>query len=332
MKDIILPVDKEKIKSELTSDKLLRKTNKAGNEIYVFTHQNAPNTMQEVGRLREIAFRYYGGGTGLSIDIDEFDTMPYSYKQLIVWDPEVEEVLGGYRFLCGNDIKLDENGQPILATSHLFRFSPEFIEKYLPKTVELGRSFVSLDYQVTKTHLSKGLFALDNLWDGLGALPMIDPSLQYFFGKVTMYNSYNIEARNMILYFINRYFPDLEKLVTPVTPLITNTDYPAMERLFSGTDYKADYRTLNLEVRKLGYNIPPLVNAYMNLSPRMKVFGTAINHEFGEVEETGILISVNEIFEEKKKRHMESFLGEKRSHRIMERIRRLISRKYAAER
>jgi hypothetical protein len=224
---------------------------------------------------------------------------------------------------------LDKNGQPILATSHLFNFSPEFIEKYLPKTVELGRSFVSLDYQATKNHSFKGLFALDNLWDGLGALPMIDLSLQYFFGKVTMYNSYNIEARNMILYFINRYFPDFEKLVTPVIPLITNTNYPIMESLFSGTNYKADYRTLNLEVRKLGYNIPPLVNAYMNLSPRMKVFGTAINHEFGEVEETGILISVNEIFEEKKKRHMESFLIEKRSRRITERIRRLISRKYA---
>ncbi|MDR2627681.1 MAG: GNAT family N-acetyltransferase [Dysgonamonadaceae bacterium] len=329
MEDVIPQVDKKKVRAELTPDKLLRKTNKAGNEIYVFTHQDAPHTMQEVGRLREIAFRYYGGGTGLTVDIDEFDTMQNPYKQLIVWDPESEEILGGYRFLCGNDIMLDDKGQPVLATSHLFNFSSGFVEKYLPRTVELGRSFVSLEYQVTKNHTAKGLFVLDNLWDGLGALPIIDPSIQYFFGKVTMYNTYNTEARNMILYFLNLYFPDREKLVSPVTPLETNMDLRKMEKFFTGTSYKTDYKTLNLEVRRLGFNIPPLVNAYMNLSPKMKVFGTAVNYEFGEVEETGILIDVNEIFEEKKKRHIESFLVEKRSRKIMERIKRLISRKYA---
>ena len=329
MEDIISKVDKNKIKAELTPDKLLRKTNKAGNEIYVFTHHDAPNTMQEVGRLREIAFRYYGGGTGLPIDIDEFDTMESPYKQLIVWDPESEEILGGYRFLCGADVKLNETGQPVLATSHLFNFSSKFVEKYLPKTIELGRSFVSLEYQVTTINSAKGLFVLDNLWDGLGALTVIDPSLQYFFGKVTMYNTYNVEARNMILYFINHYFPDPEQLVTPVIPLETNTNYEKMTSLFTGKDYKEDYKVLNVEVRKFGINIPPLVSAYMNLSPQMKVFGTAINYEFGDVEETGILIDVNEILEEKKKRHIESFLRERPSRKILNHIRALISRNYA---
>ena len=329
MEKIIPSIDREKIKAELTPNKLLRKTNKAGNEIYIFTHHDAPNTMQEVGRLREIAFRYYGGGTGLSVDIDEFDTMQNPYKQLIVWDPEFEEVLGGYRFLCGGDVKLDEKEQPVLATSHLFDFSPKFVKKHLPRTVELGRSFVSLDYQVTKARTSKGLFILDNLWDGLGALTVIDPSLRYYFGKVTMYNTYNMEARNMILYFINHYFPDHEKLIKPVVPLDTNTDYDKMSQLFTGKDYKTDYKTLNIEVRKFGINIPPLVSAYMNLSPNMKVFGTAVNHEFGAVEETGILIDVNDIFEDKKKRHIESFLREKPSRKIIKRIRALISRKYA---
>lgn len=331
MDEIIPKVDIAKIRAELTPDKLLRRTNKANNEIYVFTHHDAPYTMQEVGRLREIAFRYYGGGTGLPVDIDKFDTMQNPYKQLIIWDPESEEILGGYRFLCGNDVKLNENGQPLLATSHLFDFSPKFVKRYLPKTVELGRSFVSLEFQATMGRTSKGLFVLDNLWDGLGALPVIDTSLRYYFGKVTMYNTYNTEARNMILYFINQYFPDHEKLVTPVYPLETNTDYEKMAQLFSGKDYKVDYKTLNLEVRKFGINIPPLVSAYMNLSPKMKVFGTAINHEFGDVEETGILIDVNEIFEEKKKRHIESYLKEKPSRIIMKRVRGLISRKYAAE-
>ena len=326
--DVIPKVDTWLIKSELTSDKLLRKTNKSGNEIYLFTAHNAPNLMKEVGRLREIAFRYYGGGSGKPCDLDVFDTMENPYRQLIVWDPEREEILGGYRFLCGREVIFNEKGQPCnLATSELFHFSREFIDNYLPRTVELGRSFVSLDYQSTKCG-SKGLFALDNLWDGLGALSVIDKSLQYYFGKVTMYNTYNPEARNMILYFLDKYFLDKEGLVKPVHPLKTDMNYNKMKKMFSGENYKDDYKILNTEVRKFGINMPPLISAYMSLSPTMRVFGTAINEEFGEVEETGILINVDEIFEEKKQRHIESFLKGRPSKRLLRNIRIAISEKW----
>ncbi len=328
MEEIIPKVDKKLIKSELKANKLLRKTNKSGNEIYLFTAHNAPNLMKEVGRLREIAFRYYGGGSGLSCDLDAFDTMDNPYRQLIVWDPEGEEILGGYRFLCGNEVVFGETGQPInLATSELFRFSQKFINNYLPYTVELGRSFVSLDYQSGVLN-RKGIFALDNLWDGLGALSVIDNSLKYYFGKVTMYNTYNTEARNMILYFLNKYFSDKGLLVNPICALQTGTDYEKMKDLFCGKTYKEDYKILNAEVRKFEINIPPLVNAYMSLSPTMKVFGTAINEEFGHVEETGILIKFDEIFEEKKQRHIESFLKEKPSKRLLNRIRMAMSDKW----
>lgn len=327
MKDIIPKIAKEILKSELTPDKLLRKTNKSGNEIYLFTAHTAPNLMLEVGRLREIAFRYYGGGTGDSTDIDDFDTMDNPYKQLIVWDPEQQEILGGYRFRCGNEITFDKNAQPDnIATGELFHFSQPFVKNYLSKMVELGRSFVSLDYQSTKFG-SKGLFALDNLWDGLGALTVLDPEIQFFFGKVTMYNTYNPEARNLILHFLNKYFQDKENLVYPIYPLQTNSDYEKIDNLFSHKSYKEDYKILNTEVRKLGINIPPLVSAYMNLSPSMRVFGTAVNKEFGEVEETGILIDFYDIFEEKKQRHIESFLRERPSKRLLQRLKRLIGRK-----
>ena len=327
MEDVIPKIDKEIIKSELTADKLFRKTNKSGNEIYLFTAQTAPNLMLEVGRLREIAFRFYGGGTGLATDIDHFDTMENPYRQLIVWDPIEEEILGGYRFLCGDEVTFNDHGQPHnLATAELFHFSKKFIKNYLPKTVELGRSFVSLDYQSSKFG-SKGLFALDNLWDGLGALSVIDPNLRYYFGKVTMYNTYNTEARNMILYFLNKYFADRKRLVTPIHPLRTNTDYDRMKKIFNNWTYREDYKVLNTEVRKLGINVPPLVSAYMSLSPSMRVFGTAINKEFGDVEETGILVDFNDIFEEKKKRHIESFLREEPSPTLIERIKEMISPK-----
>ena len=306
MQDIIKPIDRAVLKAELTKEKKLRSTNKSNNEIYIVTAHDSPNVMQEIGRLREIAFRYYGGGTGFPVDIDEFDTMDNAYRQLIVWSPEDEQILGGYRFLCGSDVKFDESGKPMLATSHLFNFSDKFNKEFLPYTVELGRSFVTLEYQSTRAG-AKGLFVLDNLWDGLGALSVVDPSLQYYFGKVTMYNT---EARNMILYFLGMHFPDADKLVTPVYPLQTDMDLERMKDLFHYDNFKENYKVLNQEVRKFGINVPPLVNAYMSLSPKMRVFGTAINHEFGDVEETGILIAINEILEDKKKRHIETYLKE----------------------
>ena len=314
MQDIIQPIDRGLLKAELTKDKLLRRTNKSNNEIYVITAHDSPNVMQEIGRLREIAFRYYGGGTGFPVDIDEFDTMEDAYRQLIVWNPDEEMILGGYRVLCGSDVLFEKQGKPVLATSHLFNFSDRFIREYLPYTVELGRSFVALEFQATRSGNARGLFVLDNLWDGLGALSVIDPTLQYFFGKVTMYNTYNTEARNMILYFLHHHFEDKEHLVTPICPLQTNTDVERMKELFRYDNFKDNYKVLNQEVRKFGINVPPLVNAYMSLSPKMKVFGTAINHEFGEVEETGILIKINEILEDKKKRHIETFLKEECQH------------------
>ena len=304
---IIQPIDKEVLKSELTPDKRLRMTNKSNNEIYVITAHNAPNVMQEIGRLREIAFREAGGGTGKEVDIDEFDTCERCYKQLIVWNPEAEEIIGGYRYLLGTDWEYDDKGQPILATSNMFHFSEKFIKDYAPQTVELGRSFVSLPYQSSRMG-AKSLFALDNLWDGLGALTVIRPNIRYYFGKMTMYPSYIRKGRDMILYFLKKHFDDKEHLIIPMKPLQLESDVREFEALFSGKDFKDDYRILNREIRKLGYNIPPLVNAYMSLSPTMKLFGTAINYGFGDVEETGILIAVDEILEEKRQRHIDSFV------------------------
>ncbi|MCH4148157.1 MAG: GNAT family N-acetyltransferase [Prevotella sp.] len=307
--EIIQPISKEILKSELTPDRQLRMTNKSHNEIYVITAHNAPNVMKEIGRLRELAFRTAGGGTGKSMDIDEFDTMEDACKQLIVWNPDDEEIIGGYRYLFGSDWKVTDDGQPILATSHMFHFSEKFMKEYAPYTVELGRSFVSLEYQNVRKN-TKSIFALDNLWDGLGALTVLYPNLKYFFGKVTMYPSYIRRGRDMILYFLKKHFSDKENLIVPLKPLKIETPQEELAKIFNKTNFKEDYRILNREIRKLGYNIPPLVNAYMSLSPTMKLFGTAINYGFGDVEETGILIAVDEILEDKRVRHIDSFIRE----------------------
>jgi hypothetical protein len=306
---IINPIPVEVLKKELTPDLQLRMTNKSNNKIYIVTAHNAPNVMREIGRLREIAFREAGGGTGKEVDIDEFDTCDNCYKQLIVWNPDAEEIIGGYRYLEGTKWELDENGQPKLATSHMFHFSEKFLKEYMPYTIELGRSFVSLPYQSSRMG-AKSLFALDNLWDGLGALTVVMPNVKYFFGKMTMYPSYIREGRDMILYFLKKHFSDKDGLVIPMKPLKIETDEHELAAIFTANDFKGDYRILNQRIRALGYNIPPLVNAYMSLSPTMRLFGTAINYGFGDVEETGILIAMDEVLEEKRVRHIDSFIKE----------------------
>ena len=304
---IIDPIDPALIERELTPERFLRRSNKGGNLLYTIDGRECPATMQEIGRLREQSFRAAGGGTGKSVDIDEFDTMDPPCRQLIVWDPVSRLILGGYRYIIGKDIRLNPDGSPRIAMSHMFSFSPDFISRYLPETIELGRSFVRVQYQSSQVG-TKALFALDNLWDGLGALTVIHPSIKHLLGKMTMYPSYDRRCRNLILYFLQKHFPDSDSMVRPINALDTSMDLREMERVFEGNTFKDDYRTLNHLVREQGFNIPPLVNSYMSLSPTMRVFGTAINDEFGDVEETGIFLTIAEIFEEKKQRHIGTYV------------------------
>ena len=309
MEKIIAPIDRDLIISELTEDVFLRHTNKLRNQLYLVNHHNAPNVMKEIGRLREEAFRLAGGGTGKSMDIDSYDTADKPFQQLIVWDPEEKEIIAGYRLIKCNEAERDTDGHIVSATAHLFDLSQDFYKNYLPKTVELGRSFVQPKYQ--RGASKKGLFSMDNLWDGLGAYILMNPDLKYLFGKVTMYPHFNREARNLILAFLADYFPDKEGLISPIDPLIKNGELEDYRETFAGLDYKEGYALLNKEVRSRGENIPPLINTYMNISGTMKTFGTSLNHEFGEVEETGILVTVDDIFPARKERHMETYERDK---------------------
>jgi hypothetical protein len=302
MDKIIPPVDRSKLEEELTKKKFLRHTNNGNREIYIIDYHDSPNLMREIGRVREISFRDAGGGTGKAMDIDNFDTEEFPFKQLIVWDPIDKEIIGGYRFKKGADIKVDKDGNVYSPTAHLFKFSELFIKDYLPYTIELGRSFVQTDYQPVK-NIKKGIFSLDNVWDGLGALIVEYPGVRYFFGKITMYKHFNVNARDLILFFMYKFFPDPEDLLYPFKPLGIASDPEELDEIFNGKNYIENYKILNQQVRNLKENIPPLVNTYINLSATMKTFGTAINETFGDVEETGILISINDIYPKKKERH-----------------------------
>lgn len=297
MEPIIPPVDRSLILAELTEEKLLRKTNNGNNEIYVVTAQNSPNIMQELGRLRELSFRDAGGGTGAAVDIDDEDLAEEGYQQLFIWDPKAQEIVGGYRFIVSRTTHPKH-----MSTEHYFRFSDRFRNEFLPYTIELGRSFVQPHYQGIRQN-PKGLYSLDNLWDGLGALVITNPDMKYFFGKVTMYGDYNREARDILLYFLKKYFPDHDNLIEGIYPIELQFDTEKMEQMFCGGNYAEDYKILTREIRKCKENIPPLINSYMNISPSMRVFGTVTNPDFGGVEETGILITINDIYPVKSERH-----------------------------
>lgn len=306
MEKIIPEVPRDKLLAELTEEKFIRKTNNAGNLLFILDAHDSPNVMREIGRLRELSFREAGGGTGKELDIDDFDTGSIRYKQLIVWDPSENEILGGYRYHICDEQNCMQDGKIQLATAKLFDFSDKFNQEYLPHTIELGRSFVQPKYQSTN-RATKALYALDNLWDGLGTLVIDNPDKKYFFGKVTMYKNYNQRARNLILYFLEKHFPDNEGLIKPFKPLETKMDRVEMKSIFNGENYMDDYKILSQNVRAFGENIPPLINAYMNLSPSLKTFGTVINPYFGGVEETGILITINDLYHQKVERHINSY-------------------------
>jgi hypothetical protein len=307
MEPIIAPIDKELLEAELAQSTFLRNTNNGHNKIFVFTAHESPNLMREVGRLREITFRDAGGGTGKSFDVDEFDDMEIPFQQLIVWDPVEGEITGGYRFIHGRDIAINSKGVVYSATAELFEFTNKFTRDYLPESIELGRSFVQPNYQ-PQINFRKGMYSLDNLWDGLGAMIIENPDVKYFFGKMTMYPDYNREARDIVLYFLRRYFPDTETLMLPRESVVCETPDAVIAEIFSARTFEENYKNLVQSVRKHGENVPPLVNAYMNLSPTMRTFGTAINHGFGDVEETGILIHIADIYPRKKERHLKTYI------------------------
>lgn len=306
MEPIAEPISREELMGELSRAHFVRNTNKGGNLIYDFSATEAPALMREVGRLREEAFRMAGGGTGKSLDIDEYDTADIPFRQLVVWDPQDQQILGGYRYILCKDLPQNQEGVKYLATSHMFHFTDEFIRDYFPKTIELGRSFVQPIYQSSKMG-SKSLFALDNLWDGLGSLTVDHPDVTYFFGKVTMYTHFNPRARDYIMGFWHKYFGDKSHLVYAYKPLKVGLTEEEEKAVFTAGNFQDDYKILVKKVRELGENIPPLVNAYMTLSPSMKVFGTAINDEFGDVEETAIIINLRELYPAKVNRHVETY-------------------------
>lgn len=308
MKEVINPVDKTLIKTELTPERFLRKTNKAGNEVYIINGNKAPYCMREIGRLREISFRMGGGGSGNEIDIDSHDTGENPYGQVIVWNPDDEEIIGGYRFKFGKQVTILDDGTPDMALCHIFNISEKFKSDYLPFTLELGRAFVQPKYQSTQGGL-KSLFALDNLWDGIGAILAEAPETQYLIGKVTIYSTTDVEARKAMIYYLDKYFSDKENLIIPKKKEITTEeDRVKFDKIFVGNDYKEDFKKLKEFVQSRKECIPPLIHSYLDLSSTLVTFGTVFDPDFGDIYDTGMMITIKDIKSIKKERYIETYI------------------------
>ena len=302
MKPIIAPVETEILLHELEGH-LLRPSNKAGNLIYDITAHECPNVMREIGRLREISYRAGGGGTGKELDIDDQDIMPRPYHQLIVWDPDNNQIIGGYRYLFGHEAEI-RNGQPFITSAHLFHYSERFIRDYLPNTIEFGRAFVQPMYQKREMGV-KALFALDNIWDGIGAVLFNHPEIRYMIGKVTIYPGYNEQARELIYAYLDRYHKGEQGLIEPYHPLLSQ---PLTHSPFEGEDKQENYHILQHAVREQGTVTPPIFTAYLNLTNDLQFFGNAINDEFSDVLESGIMVDLETVYPEKKERYINSYI------------------------
>ena len=302
MQAIIPAVDRSLLIQELEGH-LLRPSNKADNLIYDITAHECPNVMREIARLREISYRDGGGATGKEMDIDEMDTMAKPYHQLIVWDPENQQIIGGYRYLLGHEAEI-RDGQPFITSAHLFHYSERFIREYLPHTIEFGRAFVQPMYQQREMGV-KALFALDNIWDGIGAVMNNHPEIRWMIGKVTIYPDYNENARELIYAYLNQYHKGEEGLFGPYHPFVSQ---PLATNPFSGEDKQENYHILQLAVREQGTVIPPMFSAYLNLTNDLMFFGNAINDELANVYETGIMVDLETVYQEKKERYITPYI------------------------
>ncbi len=300
VKQLIAPVDVSDLKRELAPKYLLRKTNHGDNEVYLIRASDCPCVMREIGRVREEAFRRSGTGTGLETDVTHADE---ECLQMLVWNPEGEEIAGGYRMIEGERWPMKADGQPDLATSHLFSFSEEFLRDYKDSTLEVARSYVTTGYQRNAPR-NKSIYIMDNLWDGIGAFLVSHPEIKYLFGKVTISAGFNHRAMEMMLFFLKKYFQAKKPLIAPHVPIEKSVPESEFEVLFDGLGFEDGYRVLKREIKALGERIPPMINSYMMLAPTMQYFGSTVDEDFAGAIESAILVAVDEMSEEKKARHM----------------------------
>jgi len=293
-RNIILPVNRKKIKKELQLAKILGSTID-GKKILLTDFAGSPEVVKEIARLRELTFRKVGEGTGKKLDIDEYDK---HYKHLVLWDEDELEIVGAYRIgICGEILK--SYGTQGLYTSSLFNFSGEFVKKYLPDAIELGRSFIQKKYWNTN--------ALDYLWQGIGAFLKFNSNTKYMIGPVSISNHYPDEAKQMLIYFYKKWFDNPNNLVKAKSPFtISSKNLVECISLLNSNERKEDFRKLKVLIKNYGFTVPPLYKHYTDLCEPggVQFLDFGIDKDFENCIDGFIVVEIDKIKEAKKSRYI----------------------------
>jgi len=291
-KTIAHPQNRQSIKHELRDSELLGETGD-GKKIYLFDFRKDSAVMHELGRLREIAFRCVGEGTGAKKDIDHFDQY---YRHIILWDDDELEIVGAYRLAEAD--KLQERPDQKLYSSELFQYSQE-MQYYFGQGIELGRSFVQPKYW--------GKRSLDYLWYGIGAYLRKHPEIRYMFGPVSLSNNYPKAAKDLLVWFYSHYFPDKAHLARSLSPYTIDRDTDEhMHSLFSGDDYKADFSLLKEQLEFMGVSVPTLYKQYSELCTEggVRFLDFGVDPDFNYCIDGLVLVDIGFVKEKKYKRYI----------------------------
>ncbi len=291
-KNIIHPIDRKSIKRELNNAQLIGVTSDE-KKILLTGFYDSPNVLNEIARLREITFRKVGEGTGKKMDFDRFDK---HYKHLVVWDENELEIVGSYRIGLGSEIT-KSIGNDGFYTSTIFEYDNEFKKKIMPNSIELGRSFVQKKYWNTN--------ALNYLWQGIGAFLVHHENVKYMFGGVSISNNYPESAKKMIVYYFKKWFGNENLLASAFSPFnIPETSKFEYDQIFTGNDYKEDYRILKTMLKPYGFSVPILYKHYSELCYEggVKFLDFAVDESFENCIDGLILVDVDLIKNEKRER------------------------------
>ncbi len=251
-KTIAHPEDSTVIKTELDNARLIGSTTDS-NRIFLYDYCPDGSIMREIGRLRELAFRQVGEGSGERRDVDKYDQY---YRHLVLWDERNLTIAGAYRL--GNCIHiLKSRGLPALYTADLFNYTGN-ATAYLKQALELGRSFVNPQYW--------GKTSLDYLWQGIGAYLKHHPEIRYVIGPVSLSDDYPQFLRDALVYYYEKYFRHDELLATAKRPYYPDPQHrKQLIELFADEDIDSGFSRLQKLFKEQGHKIPVLYKQYASL-------------------------------------------------------------------
>jgi hypothetical protein len=298
MENLASPVDKRALAREVAALAPLVKKTPNGDLIYDVSGEQAPLCMREISRLREVSFRRIGSGSGRPSDLDAFDVGAQAYRQLFVFSPRDNQIVAGLRHR-----RPTHPDDQHVASSGIFDFSRQFRDEYLANMIDLGRMFVAPLGQGLSGG-KRGIYSLDNLFLGVGAVVGRLPDIQYLFGRIVHSPLQSVALRDLVVSYLDIHHGDTLNLVRPRQASRRESSGSLIENVLSGHDPMADLRSLRRFAKSNGEGVSALLRAYLQMCPTLITFGTAADWELSGIEETCLLVPVAQTTAGKRARYL----------------------------